>query len=355
MRGLFSKFGFLLNIGIVLLLFLSYLAVVVPPDSFWPLAFFGLAFPYLALINFVFLVIWVLQRSKRLILPLLVLVLGANHLNNTFKLIPAIGSRDGGIKVLSFNVHGFKSDLRSKSKSDPKIVEYLKSTGTGIVCLQEISVMKSGKLSMQAMRDELPGIKYYQMASPGNSTGMVTFSRFPIINMGEIRFPGSSNFVIFSDIKISNHLIVRVYNCHLQSYAIDPDDYEIATSSESKPDNQQMEKAKKISYKLKSGFILRAGQARMVDDHIRKSPYPVIVCGDFNDTPVSYTYRKVRGELKDAFVESGWGLSNTYNGKLPSFRIDYIFADNKFTITNYQRGKINYSDHFPIQCLVRFD
>jgi len=81
----------------------------------------------------------------------------------------------------------------------------------------------------------------------------------------------------------------------------------------------------------------------------------VIVCGDFNDTPVSYAYRKVRGNLKDAFIESGWGTSNTYNGELPSFRIDYILCDHKFTAQNYHRDRVYYSDHFPIQCQIRVE
>ena len=90
-------------------------------------------------------------------------------------------------------------------------------------------------------------------------------------------------------------------------------------------------------------------------DHIQKSPYPVIVCGDFNDTPVSYAYRQVRGNLKDAFVESGWGISNTYNGVLPSIRIDYILFDQKIKAVNYNRDKVIFSDHFPVHCQLNLE
>lgn len=100
---------------------------------------------------------------------------------------------------------------------------------------------------------------------------------------------------------------------------------------------------------------MRAFQARKVADHIKKSPYPVIVCGDFNDTPVSYAYRKVKGELKDAFVEAGWGISNSYNGELPSFRIDYILHDKKFKAVNYSRDRVVYSDHFPVRCRLSME
>lgn len=350
MKNFFSKFGFTLNIGTTFLLLLSYLAPFVPPDSFWPLSFFGLAYPYLVLINLIFLVIWVLQRSKRLLMPLLGLLLGFYDFTNTFQLIPRLESKDLGIKVLSYNVHSFRYDLRTHRTNDPKILEYFKSTEAEIICLQEATLLRGGKLSPQGIKDALPEINYHQLASSSTYSGSVTFSKYPIVNLGEIRFPGSSNLVLFSDIKISNSQIIRVYNCHLQSYSIDPDDYSIIDSLGTGSNNEQINEARKISYKLKIGFKLRAFQARKVADHIRKSPYPVIVCGDFNDTPVSYAYRKVRGDLKDAFVEAGWGVSNSYNGELPSFRIDYILYDKKFIVGNYKRDRVYFSDHFPVRC-----
>lgn len=349
MKNFFSKFGFTLNIGAAFLLLLAYLAPFVPPDFFWPISFFGLAYPYLVLINFIFLLIWILQRSKRLLLPLITLLLGFYNFTNTFQLIPRTQSRDHGIMVLSFNVHGFKSDLRNIRTNAPKVLEYFKSTGAEIICLQEATLSKKGSLSPQGIKDALPGINHYQLASTSSYAGSITFSKYPIINMGEIRFSGSSNLVLFSDIRIGDRQTIRVYNCHFQSYSIDPDDYSIIDSLGTGSNNKQINEARKISYKLKTGFKLRAIQARKIADHIRQCPYPVIVCGDFNDTPVSYAYSTVRGDLKDAFVEAGWGISNTYNGILPSFRIDYILCNQKFVVMNYSRDRVFLSDHFPVR------
>ncbi|NEW81971.1 MAG: endonuclease/exonuclease/phosphatase family protein [Mariniphaga sp.] len=348
MKNFFSKFGFTLNIGAVFLLLLAYLAPYVPPDFFWPLSFFGLAYPYLMLVNLIFLVVWILQLSKRLLLPLIALLIGFYSFTNTFQLFPKTQLHDG-VMVLSFNVHGFKSDLRNRKANTPKVLKYFESTGADIICLQEALRDSKGPLSAQGIMDAMTGIKYFQMASASSGAGSITFSKYPIINFGEIRFPDSSNLVLFSDLKISDRHTIRVYNCHLQSYSIDPDDYSVIDSIGLGSGGKQLKEARRVSYRLKTGFTMRALQARKVADHIRQSPYPVIVCGDFNDTPVSYAYRKVRGDLKDAFVEAGWGISNTYNGILPSFRIDYILCSQKFAVKNYKRDKVYLSDHFPVR------
>jgi len=348
-KKFFSKFGFTLNIGAAFLLLLSYLAPFVPPDLFWPLSFFGLAYPYLVLVNFIFLIIWVVPPSKRVLLPLATLILGFYYFSNTFQLIPRTQFHNQGIKVLSFNVHGFNSDLRSRSANAPKVLKYLATTRADIICLQDASQATKGSLSAQGIRDAVQGIKYFHRASASSGAGSITFSKYPIINEGEIRFSDSFNIVLFSDLKISEHQMIRVYNCHFQSYSIDPDDYSVIDSIGLGPRGKQLKEARRVSYKLKAGFKKRALQARKIADHIKMSPYPVIVCGDFNDTPVSYAYRKVRGDLKDTFVAAGWGISNTYNGILPSFRIDYILCSQVFVVKNYSRDKVYLSDHFPVR------
>ena len=302
-----------------------------------------------------FVLIWALFRSKKIFLSLIFLLAGFVHFNNTYQLIPQVKSKVGVITILSYNVHSFRVDQRAHRLNSPKILEYIKSTGAEIICLQEANEYKEGKLSPQGITESLPQIKYFQVVSQGNYSDIVTFSKYPIINKGEIKFPRSAILVLFADIKISNTHIIRVYNCHLQSYSIDPDDHFVLDSLKSGISNHQIKEARKVSYKLRNGFQLRAYQARKLAEHIARSPYPVVVCGDFNDTPVSYAYRKVCGDLKDAFVESGWGTSNTYNGLLPSFRIDYILCDKEFLLLNYKRDLVYFSDHFPVHCQLKPD
>jgi endonuclease/exonuclease/phosphatase family metal-dependent hydrolase len=140
----------------------------------------------------------------------------------------------------------------------------------------------------------------------------------------------------------------RVYNCHLQSIQLNHEHYQFMDSLKFRYDNQQIEEIKDISFRLRDAFIKRAAQADIIAAHLSSCPHPVIICGDFNDTPVSYTYRTIKDGLQDAFSGSGWGLGRTYNGKFPSFRIDYILHSESIEALFFSREKVKLSDHFPI-------
>ena len=232
------------------------------------------------------------------------------------------------------------------------ILSYLQSKNADIICLQEPSLGGQNSITRKNAENKLPdtdGIKYMHSSKTG---GPVTYSRFPIIRGDEVHFPNSSNMIIFSDLKIGNDT-VRLFNCHLQSYAFSPKDID---SLDSISFNKQEESYRQVRYtgsKLKQAFIKRTEQAEKLHQMIMASPYKIILCGDFNDTPVSYTYNTVSKGLEDAFVVSGKGIGNTYLGKLPSFRIDYIFHSPGFDSFNFQVDKVGYSDHYPISCVIK--
>jgi endonuclease/exonuclease/phosphatase family metal-dependent hydrolase len=111
---------------------------------------------------------------------------------------------------------------------------------------------------------------------------------------------------------------------------------------------KKLNEIRDISSRLRNAYIKRSRQVDLIAAHIRQCPYPVVVCGDFNDTPISYTYQQMRGKLLDAFMEAGAGPGNTYQGKIPSFRIDYILHSFDFKAVEFETIRINYSDHYPI-------
>lgn len=352
-RIFFSRFGFVLNLGFGVLLLLIYCSVFVPPDDFWPPAFLGLLYPYLLLINLLFLSFYALRKSWKLLFSLTVILVGYPHLFNYIQPIPNFGKEQTGVKILSYNVHYFNGDNAKKQSQRSRIIEYLQKEDADIICLQETPLNKAGKLSPEGIRDALPGIKHYQLAHSNSYAGPLTLSKYPIARLGEIRFEHSANMVLFSDIVLKPGDTVRVYNCHFQSYKITPEDYSLTDPDKSGTNEQQLREAKLISRKMIIAFSIRARQARAVGAQIEKCPYPVIVCGDFNDTPLSYTYHILGRHLKDSFTEAGFGLSNTYNGLLPSFRIDYILYSSHFKALTYNCDRIGLSDHFPVTAILK--
>jgi endonuclease/exonuclease/phosphatase family metal-dependent hydrolase len=155
------------------------------------------------------------------------------------------------------------------------------------------------------------------------------------------------NTAIYSDI-ISCKDTLRVYNLHLQSIHLNRRNYTYLDSLFISSRENHLSEIKDISHHLKDAYIKRARQVDILSQHIKGSPYPVLVCGDFNDIPVSYTYRKLKGKLKDAFLSSNIGIGATYKRNTQSFRIDYIFHHPRYKSVNFRTDKVNWSDHLPV-------
>jgi endonuclease/exonuclease/phosphatase family metal-dependent hydrolase len=177
--------------------------------------------------------------------------------------------------------------------------------------------------------------------------GIATFSKYPIIHKEAIDFEESLNGCMSSDLVIGSDT-VRVYNCHLQSIRLRKDYHDLLDSLIFNYSEKQLDELKDISVRMKQAYIQRAEQADLLAKHIRSSPYPVIVCGDFNDTPISYTYHKLARNLRDAFIEAGSGIGNTFRGNLPYARIDYILYSDSLQAHHYRTYKTDLSDHYPV-------
>jgi endonuclease/exonuclease/phosphatase family metal-dependent hydrolase len=182
--------------------------------------------------------------------------------------------------------------------------------------------------------------------------GIITLSRYPIVRKGEIIHPASSSLSIFTDIVIDRDTF-RIFNNHLQSFRLKAIERSFLEEITGPGEDVAFNQVKSISSSLRKGFIQRALQASAVKLKIDESPYPVIVSGDFNDTPVSYSYRKMRKGLNDSFVISGYGAGFTYKGKYPANRIDYILFDNALESRGFDVFRVKYSDHYPVAAYFR--
>ena len=161
----------------------------------------------------------------------------------------------------------------------------------------------------------------------------------------DIDFENSSNVAIYADILIGKDT-VRVYNIHLQSISISRDIHEEVDQS----------KSEIIFYRISKAFKKQQLQAELIKEHKKQCAFPIIICGDMNNSAFSYVYRSVRGSLLDGFEEKGSGLGSTYPYKYYPARIDYIFADKRLKIKSFENftGFVN-SDHLPIMSRLSFE
>jgi endonuclease/exonuclease/phosphatase family metal-dependent hydrolase len=176
--------------------------------------------------------------------------------------------------------------------------------------------------------------------------GQAIFSKYPIRNSELVRFPNTTNMALYCDIEVRPNKIIRVFSNHMESYRFSQTDYQLMNGIKDK--ETHIDKIPGLVERLKLALIKRSYQAEKMASLINSSPYPVIVTGDFNDTPNSYTYHQMKGKLQDAFEASGRGFSNTYKGAFPSFRIDFILYSSELRTSNYERLDIDVSDHYPI-------
>lgn len=349
----------ILNILGAAAMLMAYLAPLVNPSRMFLPALFGLAYPYLLMLNLVFLLYWLIRFKKEILISLIVILLGWTHLNSLIPLklrsseIPVSTSQDKYLKALSYNVRGFNIYQWSREpEAKEEIFRFLESQEPQLVCFQEYySSEKSGQTHSDISRqlDYLPYNAVYYTADPANRNGfgIATYSKYPILKKSRIPFNSSFNAAMYTDILFRADTI-RVFNIHLQSIRFQEDNYAFIDTARFKYNNEQISGIRAIGSRLKTAFSMRAEQAKVIASYIKDSPHPVVVMGDFNDTPQSYAYRKIKKGLDDSFRKSGRGFGNTYAGELPSFRIDFIMYGPPFLSADFERIKTDYSDHYPI-------
>lgn len=357
--GFFRKLTLLLNGLAILALLLCYLATVTNPTSAWYIAFFGLAYPFILLINIVFIIYWLLRKKWFALFSLVAILIGYQSLNYTIgfrgKSNPPLTKDSSTIKLMTYNVHYFKkfgADLDSTTRTG--ILNLIRKEQPDIAGFQEFFTRKKGKYDIKDSVIRILNTKYYYYESNVDngyeSSGLAVFSKFPIIDKGivDLEDPQSGNGCIWADIKKDGQ-IFRVYVVHLASISFQPEDYNYLNKLKADLAPQEdVVSGKRIAKRLKNAYIKRSQQVKILKSYTDSSTVPYIIMGDFNDTPVSYTINTLTKGMKNAFNEKGSGLAITYNGEFPNFQIDYILGTPHFDFKSYNIIKKSYSDHYPV-------
>ena len=338
MKKIFNNLIFILNSFTLSLLILSYISPYISPNIFWPISFLGLFFPILYLINTLFLLYWITNKKKQFLSNIIILLIGTQYIQNYIGLNPKTTNNET-IKILTFNVRMFNTyDWIPNIKKDT-IINYINQEDADIICIQEFyEDNKKPNLNYK--------FSHVGYRSDNNQLGLAIYSKFPQINKSNIII-NNNNICIYSDIKIKKDTI-RVYNMHLASNWFKQSDYSFINNPKKETVRDGVTG---IIERMKISYKKRADEAYVIRKNIEKSPYKIILCGDFNDTPVSYSYRNIKKDLKDSFYISGNGVGNSFVN-IPALRIDYIMHDHSLNSFNYKKKDIILSDHYPISCEI---
>jgi len=331
-----------LNFLSVIALLLSYISGFISPAKITFPAYFGLGYIVIALINLIFVAIWSFFRPKYAIINLIILLTGWNlfwgHVN--FNIKPSKINQEP-IGLLSYNTHNFilhhpDSSTFKNYKND--IIEFVKNNNADIACFQEFFYANyKDSLRNDSIIKKLnyPYHFYasYQFVKKYKSMDAIaTFSRYPIIKKAVLLNAQNEVFAIYTDIVI-NEDTNRLFNLHLTSIKLG---------------NIKDSIQEKSVYKIGKAFRYRAKEVNYLKSEIYKSPYPVLICGDFNDTPASYTYQQLIKKMDDTYNLSDLNIANTYFWNLPPIRIDYILINKNYKTIYYKVYKLPFSDHYPV-------
>ncbi len=363
----YSIFG--TNIIALILLVTSSFAWTVSPIEHTFFSYLGLFFPFILAVNIAYLVLWALTFNwKLLLVSFLVLVFCWNPIKTYFpfhfrtKEIPK-----GSIHFLTYNVRAFNWRMNEQNGELNSIYQYIRDSKADIVCLQEFVAVRNHdgnvatKAELKKILEHYPYQSVVGLAASNRFSiyGLACYSKYPIIKTFQIPFSGNSyNGSAIFRIKI-NDKVISVVNNHLESNKITTEDKQLYQEFlEDKNSEMLGSIAHNIRHRLGVAYRLRASQVDSVALYIAKEKTQtdaLIVCGDFNDTPISYAYHKMKGDLHDSYAETGQGPGITFHENHFLFRIDYIFHDDNFKAYNATVGKIASSDHYPLSTYLKLN
>jgi endonuclease/exonuclease/phosphatase family metal-dependent hydrolase len=342
-------------------LMIALLSPYINPRTIWIAAFFGLAFPVLWLLNLLNLGVSLFIGRRIFLITLIYLLAGLPMMLRHFDLSIKRGCADNetSFTIMSFNVQGFDGIAgKDKYEVQQTIHAFINKMAPDIVCFQEYS-MKGSKHApffknlKESLYQDYRQLSDYNALELSTQSILVTASKHPIVNQGIVYSPGNEIFAIYSDIKLDNDTL-RVFNIHLQSIKLIKEKVILQPNRKQILSATIFGKVRSTFYKLRKAFFIRSYQSLALAEAIKKSPHPVMVAGDFNDTPASFAYRIIGNALRDVSFMRVNGFKPTYAESDYPLVIDHIFIDKRLSNCNYKRLSMKLSDHYPIVTTFSF-
>ncbi|MCP9752912.1 endonuclease/exonuclease/phosphatase family protein [Ferruginibacter sp. HRS2-29] len=331
------------------------------PVQFWFVGFFTLASFYLLLVLVGFIVFWLFAKPKIALLSIITIVLAWSPLRELFRIKSsgfAIEKKSTALRVMSWNVAHFDiSEHDKRPEVKDQMLNLIRRYEPDVACFQEMVGSDSFPNAINYVPDIAKSINmpYYFYSynwklnyNGQHHFGIIIFSRHPFASKHTMSYaPNNYNSIFqYTDVVVNTDTF-RLFNLHLQSLKFSPQNLEYL-SEPSLEEGKNLKESMSLVKKFKTGFIHRQEQSDHIRRAISESPYPTIVCGDFNDVPNSYAYSTIGKGMKNAFTEKGSGIGRTFSGISPTLRIDNIFAGKNFDVQQYTCVAKKMSDHYPI-------
>jgi endonuclease/exonuclease/phosphatase family metal-dependent hydrolase len=345
------------NILVAVLLLCTKFIPYINPNTFWPIGLLGLATPFIAGANIIYILLWLLfKKWKYALLSALVIILSWNIFSVGIAgniIAEPTTATDSTFSVMSYNVrllnfYNWNTDKNTRAK----MIGFFKQQNPSILCLQEFFSSADSTINNVKTIADKCGYAYTAInkkyITKRGFFGDIIFSKYPIVNQ-KVVATNEAKGHLYADVVIAKKTY-RVFNLHLQSIKLSNADLTLVDKDANQQNaGEQLQQTKDIVKKLKTSYAKRGQQADGLQKIIEQSPMPTIVCGDMNDIPSSYTYFSIRGNMNDAFLDKGLGLGRTYNTISPVLRIDNMFYDaQNIVLQSYTKHNVPYSDHYPI-------
>ncbi|MCR9155395.1 MAG: endonuclease/exonuclease/phosphatase family protein [Bacteroidetes bacterium] len=348
-KTFFDGLMYVLNTLAAFALMASYLSNYVSPKYFTWFSFLGLAYPILFIANIIFAIWWALRMKLKIVLPIVAIALGYQQIPLLYKSHGnnQVVAASSALKVMTYNVHSLNRFKWIEDEEIPqKISQLIAEHNPDILLLQEY------RINMEGWEVDFP----YQYALLGGeypANGNIIYSKLPIINQGFYDLPGPEELIntgraLWVDVEWQGR-IMRVFNLHLSSVGLARDDYKSLSELDSQDQVELKRNIYKIGGSLSNAFKKRAYQVEFLDSIFSKLEQPLLVGGDFNDPPFSYTYHTLSDRLEDSYLAAGEGWVKTFDRKPLQLRIDYLlYSDDHFRCNEYQVVEEQLSDHYPL-------
>ena len=325
-----------LRLTILIVTFLSipvFCSVLIPPDEWYIAGMLALTIPAVTLFTIGALIYFARGRSWWALLPAGILCAALPLLSTSFSFIQDDQQFTAPLHLVSHNMNALKYFIKRDEfdSNQQSFQAWVAKNDFDIICLQEMIEVKREPFLIPGY-NKVSSVKNTRL---GDNLGLFIFSRYPVVRDGKMEFAFNSyNRLMWADLAIGKDTI-RVINVHLMSY--DLKSYSV----------------RKNLGKIRAGLRARSWHAKLIHRFVQRAPYPVILCGDFNETPISYPYRKLNSILTDAFAGSGTGFQYSFRFAGLPIRIDHIFISPSLKAKDYHvTHDVLWSDHSPVSARV---